>query len=323
MNVTIKQESTVPIHRQLEEQIKQLIWNGQLAPQTRLPSVRELAGFLRINRNTIARAYDELEREGFVISQGAKGTFVVERPPLQRRQAELTDFLGDTIRRAAELGLTAEECAVQLLAFSQANSFRPRPLTTSQKILLLECNRPQLEQFRRELEKSLPLAVETMLLEELGHGPRPAFDEYRVVVTTFFHAEEVKAQLAGTGVELVTLLLHDNLPALLRLRGLPRGTKAALICESEHGLQNFRKSMREARLEDRLQITGAILTDTAEIETALRGAQVVICSSDVVEAQIRNQLEQGVEIITDDRSLDQQGIELLRRRLIGNVQNRD
>lgn len=319
MNLTIKPikpKSTVPVHRQLEEQIKQLIWNGQLAPATRLPSVRELAGFLRINRNTVARAYDELEREGFLISMGAKGTSVVERPPVQRRQSELTMFLQQTVARAADLGLTPEQCAVQLLAFAQAN---PVLDDTKQKALLLECNLPQLVQFRAELEKSLPLKVDTLLLEDLVHGPPPEFDSYRVVITTFFHADEVKARLAGTGVELVALLLQDNMPALLRLRQLMRGTRAALICESEHGLQNFRKSL--AGLEDRLQITGAVLNDSASVEKALQGAQVVICSSNIVEEAIKGRLNQGVELITDNRSLEEHGIELLRRRLLNGSQN--
>jgi GntR family transcriptional regulator len=313
---TIKEESTVPIHRQLEEQVKQLIWNGQLSPSTRLPSVRELAGFLRINRNTVARAYEELEREGFVASHGARGTFVVERPPLQRRQAELTAFLVETLAHATDLGLTPEECAVQLLAFAQANPNTHKTRRTGQRILLLECNIPQLEQFRGELEKALPLGVDTMLLDELSRGPRPHFEDYRVVVTTFFHADEVRPHLVGTGVELVTLLLQDNLPTLLRLRALLRGTRAALVCESEHGLQNFRKSMHDAGLEERLQIYGALLSQPVSVEQALENAQVVICSSRVVEEQIRSKVRQGVEIITDDRSLDSQGIELLRRRLL-------
>ncbi len=317
MNITIKQESTVPIHRQLEEQIKQLVWNGHLAPESRLPSVRELAGFLRINRNTIALAYKELEREGFVLSLGAKGTHVSKQPPTQPHQAELGEFLSYTLERAAALGLTAEQCAIQLLAHAQAISTS----RSGRKVLLLECNTPQLEQFQRELENALPVTVDMVLLDELngevGQNTRNSLDEYAVVVTTFFHADEVKQWLDGTQAELVTLLFQDNLPTLLKLNKLGKGTPVALICESEHGLANYRKSLQEAGLE-RLKVRGALIADYSGVAEALEGAKVIICSSSVVKEQLNGRVNHDIELICDDRSLDKQGIELLRLRLVGN-----
>jgi DNA-binding transcriptional regulator YhcF (GntR family) len=316
MNITIKQGSTVPIHRQLEEQIKQLIWNNQLQPGSRLPSVRELAGFLRINRNTIARAYEGLEREGFVQSLGAKGTFVSEQPPTPVRQAELGEFLSQTLQRAAELGLNPEQLAMQLLAHAQALGNEQK----ARKMLLVECNLPQLAQFRRELENALPVIVDTLLLDELvteaGQRARQNASDYGVIVTTFFHADEVKQWLEGTQVELVSLLLQDSLPTLLKLNKLSRGTPVGLICESEHGLANYRKSLQEAGLE-RLKIKGALVSDSAAVAQALEGSQVVVCSSSVVKEQIAGRINAGVELICDDRSLDKQGIELLRLRLLG------
>lgn len=317
MNITIKQGSTVPIHRQLEEQIKQLIWNNQLSPGSRLPSVRELAGFLRINRNTIARAYEGLEREGFVQSLGAKGTYVSEQPPTPLRQAELGDFLSETLRRAAELGLTPEQCAIQLLAHAQSITAGK----AGRKVLLVECNLPQLEQFRRELESVLPVTVDVLLLDQLpdepGQTARQNLEDYAVVVTTFFHADEVKHWLEGTQVELLTLLFQDNLPTLLKLNKLSKATPVALICESEHGLANYRKSLQEAGL-DRLRVSGALVANTQDVKQALEGAKVVICSSSVVKEQLDGRIAPGVELICDDRSLDKQGIELLRLRLLGN-----
>jgi len=315
MNITIKQESTVPIHRQLEEQIKQLIWNYQLTPGSRLPSVRELAGFLRINRNTIARAYEGLEREGFVQSLGAKGTFVSEQPPTLLHQAELSDFLEQSLQKAAELGLTAEQYAIQLLAHAQTIA----GAKAGRKILLVECNLPQLEQFRRELESTLPITVDMLLLDEFGSDKgraiRQSLNQYAVVVTTFFHADEVKQWLEGTRAELVTLLFQDNLPTLLKLNKLAKSTPVALVCESEHGLANYRRSLQDAGLE-RLKLRGALLGQAEAVDYALEGARVLICSSSVVKQKLIERLPAGVELICDDRSLDKQGIELLRLKIV-------
>ncbi|HHW99476.1 MAG TPA: GntR family transcriptional regulator, partial [Firmicutes bacterium] len=68
--------SPIPIYVQLQNQVKQAIAGGVLAPGEQLPSVRELAGRLAVNPNTIARAYQELEREGLIETLRGRGTFV-------------------------------------------------------------------------------------------------------------------------------------------------------------------------------------------------------------------------------------------------------
>lgn len=65
-----------PIYEQIKEKTKEYIVNGAMTEHERLPSVREVAAQLAINPNTIQRAYKELEMEGYIYSQKAKGYFV-------------------------------------------------------------------------------------------------------------------------------------------------------------------------------------------------------------------------------------------------------
>lgn len=65
-----------PIYEQIKEKTKELILNGIIKEHERIPSVRELACSTAINPNTIQKAYKELENEGFIYSQRAKGYFV-------------------------------------------------------------------------------------------------------------------------------------------------------------------------------------------------------------------------------------------------------
>lgn len=74
--------SPLPIYLQIVDQVRRLIALGALRPGERLPAVRDLAAQCRINRNTAARAIQELEREGVVRTQVGQGTFVAEEPPL-------------------------------------------------------------------------------------------------------------------------------------------------------------------------------------------------------------------------------------------------
>jgi GntR family transcriptional regulator len=70
--------SEVPIYQQLVDGVKAAVARGILHPGDKLPSVRELAGRIAINPNTIAKAYQELEREGIIETLRGRGTFVAE-----------------------------------------------------------------------------------------------------------------------------------------------------------------------------------------------------------------------------------------------------
>ncbi len=74
-----------PLYEQIKEKLKELIISGAISEHDKIPSVRELASALAINPNTIQRAYKELEEEGFVYTQRAKGCFV---SPIKSVQTE-------------------------------------------------------------------------------------------------------------------------------------------------------------------------------------------------------------------------------------------
>src|SRR4028119_2075775 len=97
MNLQINSKSRVPVHLQLEQQIKHLIMTGSFEVGSRLPSIRAMAGFLRINRNTVARVFSDLEREGFVESRRGSGLYVLE-PPM-----DAVEMKDDLLDRAIDL----------------------------------------------------------------------------------------------------------------------------------------------------------------------------------------------------------------------------
>ena len=76
MDILIRNTGDMPIYEQIVQQIKHLILKGELAEGTPLPSMRLLAKELRISVITTKRAYEELEREGFITTVTGKGSFV-------------------------------------------------------------------------------------------------------------------------------------------------------------------------------------------------------------------------------------------------------
>jgi GntR family transcriptional regulator len=89
MQLRISDQDGVPIYVQVVRQIKYLVSSGRLTPGDQLPPVRKLAEQLLINPNTVARAYRELENEGFVSSRQGAGVFVADGvSPLARREQQ-------------------------------------------------------------------------------------------------------------------------------------------------------------------------------------------------------------------------------------------
>lgn len=72
--------SGVPIYVQVVEQVQQLVISGRLKPGDQLPTVRQLASELRVNFNTIARAYRMLDEEGVISTQQGRGTYIIDEP---------------------------------------------------------------------------------------------------------------------------------------------------------------------------------------------------------------------------------------------------
>ncbi|HYW79239.1 MAG TPA: GntR family transcriptional regulator [Thermoguttaceae bacterium] len=112
MEFRIDTSSRLPIYRQLRNQFREAVARGQLLPDERLPSVRDLSRTLVVNPNTIARVYTELEREGLLNTRPGLGVFVAhpnqeltKKVRKERFQETLDRFLTETVH----LGFSSEE----------------------------------------------------------------------------------------------------------------------------------------------------------------------------------------------------------------------
>ena len=112
MHIILNHSSMVPIYEQLMEQIKSEIIQSNLVEGEGLPSVRKLAGELRISALTVKKAYDKLEEEGFVTTVHGKGTYVSasdKQLALEARQKAIEDDFDKVIDRALSMGMKKEE----------------------------------------------------------------------------------------------------------------------------------------------------------------------------------------------------------------------
>lgn len=108
--IQINERSLLPIYEQIVNQLKELIAKGALREGDKVPSVREMSATLLINPNTVAKAYQELERQGVIATMRGKGTFVCKPASSPGMERERVEQLGEALRRliveARHLGLS-------------------------------------------------------------------------------------------------------------------------------------------------------------------------------------------------------------------------
>lgn len=108
--ISINYRDPRPIYEQIKDGLRLLIITGAMTPGDKMPSVRELAGQLAINPNTIQRAYRELELEGYIYSVPGKGSFACERKEVDDgRIKELLKQFDEAVHELKYLGMTAQE----------------------------------------------------------------------------------------------------------------------------------------------------------------------------------------------------------------------
>ena len=121
--VVIDPKDATPIYAQLERGVRAAIATGRLRPGDRLPTVRELAVELRVNANTVARVYAELERAGVIGTRRGVGSFVAATPAQARSPREherrLRAFVTRVLADADAAGFSADDVIAELGAHHQ------------------------------------------------------------------------------------------------------------------------------------------------------------------------------------------------------------
>jgi GntR family transcriptional regulator len=312
LGLKIEPRSPIPIRRQLTEQLKHLIEGGGVPREEALPSIRELAGFLGINPNTVARVIDDLKASGHVEARRGSGVFVAAAPPARPSPHLRERLLQDVVIRAAALGMTADEVAVGVLAVAAA---RPAPAGGPLDVLLVECSLPELDYFAGQLEAHLPVRVDKVLLGDLpAVVRRRARGRWRAAVTSFCHLPELERLLKGKGIPVIALLAEAHLETLHQLAQCAPGTRVGVVSAAAETAHNLEHSLANAGLPN-IVLTGVCPAEGAGLVRLVRRVDVVVCSTSAA-ARVRTLAGSSVQVIVDDRALDRRAIEMLADVLV-------
>jgi GntR family transcriptional regulator len=114
-------QSGVPLYRQIIQQIEYAILSGRMVTGDRLPTIRQLAVDLKINPNTIAKAYNELEIRGIVETQVGSGTYISDKKPNadDGKNKKIREVVGRFVQEMSDLGVGESEIAELIAEYAR------------------------------------------------------------------------------------------------------------------------------------------------------------------------------------------------------------
>lgn len=221
----INLELDVPIYRQLFDTICTAVKQGALVSGQQLPTVQELTDELGVARGTIKRAYDELERAGYVEKVQGRGTFVRYHPAgtgsrKERAMAEI-DVLLDHLE---EMGLSAAEINIFL-------SLKLRERAEEEayvKVAVVECNAENLSHMSEQLRHISGVDLYSYSLENIRQYPYKLGEDFDLIVTTSSHAEYLEKTLP-VRKKIARVALRPSTHVLAHIIKLRAGTTVGIV----------------------------------------------------------------------------------------------
>lgn len=274
----IDRKNGIPIYLQLSKQIEQLVLSGYWEMGMKLPTEREMAQRLGLSRNTVSMAYRDLESQGLLFSRQGRGTFVTSGlnalEPGDRRE-RLAGALEVCLEEALLLGFEPDEFVESAKAVAE----RKKEVLCQVRVAFIECNREQLDYFTKELELGAGVKVIPILIDDL----RKQFSSVRwtlsgadLVVTTFFHLDEVKSLLRNSRAEVLGIALDPVLETMVRMARVKPDERVGMLCLSRGFAERVSKSLSNGGID--LEFSFSTSRDEGVLREYLSGLNIIMAS---------------------------------------------
>ena len=311
MEIKVEPRSQLPVYVQLQEQLKFLILSGELEPGARLPTAKQLSGYLQINRNTVLKAYQELVRDGLIECRRGAGCSVLEQPAGLASSvfANLLAIIDGAIDQASELGVGPDDFAA--LAYSRAK--QRQDVQVKRRLVFVECSPEGAEAIARKIEERLFLEVIPVVLQDVERATpevQESLQDVDVIATTFFHIQDLEKLLPDTK-KVVALSVKPHLDSLVEIAAVPQGTTVLLVCLSESGATDMKRSLEDAGVTG-LEFALCGVDQPQRLAEAVPEYPVVVASDYVADEVLPLVQPEQTAIVLDYTTLDDGAIYLLK-----------
>ncbi len=282
------------------------ILSGQYRLGSRLPSCRDLAAELGINRNTAHRIYQQLAQEGFIRVVPGEGFIVVGgKGEGVETTAGVRELMLSAGREAKLLGLGREAFLQAALDVANALYQRQHPA-----IAFVECNQQDAELSAREVEQKIELSVQPLVLSALQSQPEVVAADFDLICTNLYHLSDVKRALGDSDSRIVAVHSPPDADVLLEIAHLDQDKRLGIVCSQPSTTQVV---VGAVRMVHQGAVLACLVADVAEVLEIGRSVDVVI-DTPTSRGEVERLLP-GVPSITMHFRLDKESLGPLRERL--------
>ncbi|MGI6620568.1 MAG: GntR family transcriptional regulator [Bacillota bacterium] len=310
----IDRTSGLPIHLQIKRNVAHLIACNYWKEGQKLPTERQMAAELGVSRNTVSLAYRQLENEGLITSRQGRGTFVADTAGAlgENKRDRAVKIIEAALDNAMSLGLSPGE----FLELAQECAEERYQALREVTIAFLECNREQLDYFAREIELGTGVHVVPVLLDDLEEDPETVstVGKADLIVTTFFHLDEVCNRFPDRQGEILGIALDPVIESVVKIARLPQGARVLLVCISQAFAERVMKSMDLAGIKE-LEIQVYTGRDPDRLRELLEGKQAVIVSPGRLK-EVSSMVGEGIQLIEFIYKPDAGSVNLLRSSVL-------
>ncbi len=319
MDIKIDKNSRIPLYLQIEEYLKKLIMEGQLEKNTQLPTERELSIKLGVSRNTVSMAYKELAREKIISSTSGKGTFIIadgyqsKALLLQKNNNPLIKHIDLAIQKALELNIQIED----FLYLVNQRLQEKKHLLNNVSIAFVECNQEQLYYFSKKLELGTGIHIIPILIDEMYHHPEDFIAKTKsadLVVTTFFHFQEVQEFLKNESKNIIAIALDPQIETMVNIaRATSSEMKIGLVCLTQKFAERVFKSIKYAGIKYK-SITYITTHDNKKLKEFI-GKRDILIVSPGRKKEVQKLINESTPLIEFMYIPDKGSIDTLKKRI--------
>ncbi len=277
-------KSKIPLYLQLRDLIKYYISTGIIRNNEQLPGVVRLSKELKVNFETVRKAYKELEKEGLISINRGKGSFAVlpQGTVLPRiKESFPSDVvlspetsLKNILGKMWQQGKTEKE--IKILVYKilrELSQEKPKPF-----VIFAECNQAQANEISQLLEDQLKIKVKPVLVnqlqEELNKLPSPELSVL-AIVTTGFHLNEVRKIVANLPIDIHILISQMSPETWSKLTSLSKDTRLGFICKDRETIILYEDLLR-AELGEDIHLATCLMEEEDKIREIVKSVDVIL-----------------------------------------------
>ncbi len=312
MNIQLNKTIPISIKDQIKRQIRGIIQEKQILPGSALPSSKDLASILAVNRNTVAAAYQELISEGLLTSIRGKGTFISKNVSIQF-SAELAFIMKEAVSKAFAKGFSSAEITDHFFSTLTDNS------TIKQQILVVWCNKFTLREVSQALEEKLAVKTECVGLEVFKSDPQKAatyLEGKDLVVTSINYLESIRPVTEKYGIEVAGVMLMSVTRVINEIIKLPDGITIGFSCINDVAAESTCKFVRLSG-GTTLKTIWAGADDLQNLKEMISLCDVIFATHYVYE-KVRQLTPPKIDVISIDCKISDANINLIQEQLLNN-----